>query len=667
MNKRECRKLADPGLRFSPGSGVLFVEKIEHIVRSAVKNIAGRRTLVLYFYNRKEVTEGYAEPVYTLFQCRDDYITLEQSADGKEKWREASLDNLGARYAYFTKGCAFYLHSDELAVTRFCKIPEAAGFDALNALQAAIMCVRLNRRIVERERKIIERMKPVPVIPRGLKGWIHREVLPHYVFYDYTRGGKPMKGYCTACRSDVIVSGAKHNSPGICPCCKKKVTFKASGRAKRVWDRATVQVLQRVNNNELVLRIFKLNNWLRDWRQPGFSMYESTRVFIRYNDAKELKVEVYYYDYCKGTSIHWVKGERPRFSHYQYNFECDYCGRLYCDNLDSTLDGTPWQYSQLGLFARIDDSPMEVIPYLRAYIKYPAIEYLVKLGLTNLACSVIYTHDGAKQINMDGANYKDALGADAEGLSVLQTINADIKQLELYQHLVTQGIRADGKLLTWYRERNVLRKEDILVPLALMTPVNLMRYIDEQFERSKGYRTQYGGRRYESPGKTAADYRDYLSIGGKLGFNFSDGFVLFPKKLPEAHDQAANLYEDKKISIFSEMIQKAHSALQAQYRFTKGGLTLTAPKSADEIINEGHTLHHCVHTYVERVAGGECVVLFIRRTDAINEPFYTLEVQGNRVIQIHGNHHCKPTPEVEKFLEQWKRKKLATVCVPAAA
>ena len=199
MNKRECRKLADPGLRFSPGSGVLFVEKIEHIVRSAVKNIAGRRTLVLYFYNRKEVTEGYAEPEYTLFQCRDDYITLEQSADGKEKWREASLDNLGARYAYFTKGCAFYLHSDELAVTRFCKIPEAAGFDALNALQAAIMCVRLNRRIVERERKIIERMKPVLAIPRGLKGWIHREVLPHYIFCDYTRGGKPMKGYCTAC------------------------------------------------------------------------------------------------------------------------------------------------------------------------------------------------------------------------------------------------------------------------------------------------------------------------------------------------------------------------------------------------------------------------------------------------------------------------------------
>ena len=55
MIKKELVKYADPGLKFSPVSGVLFVEKIAYVVRSAVKIIAGRRTLILYFYNREKV------------------------------------------------------------------------------------------------------------------------------------------------------------------------------------------------------------------------------------------------------------------------------------------------------------------------------------------------------------------------------------------------------------------------------------------------------------------------------------------------------------------------------------------------------------------------------------------------------------------------------------
>jgi len=666
MNKKELRKYADPGLSFSPGNGLLCTVQIKHLVRSAVKNIAGRRTLVLYFYDREKAAEGCAVPEYTLFQYRDDYITLQRTAEGELKWRSARLDSLGERYAYFTKTCAFYRQGDGRRVIRFCNIPEKTGFDALNALQEAIMAKRLAGRIRERETKTVERMKTVPPVPRGLKGWIHREVLPQYIFYDYVRGGKPMGGYCTACKHGVTVSGARHNGKGKCPRCGKAVTFKASGKAKRVRDRATVQVLQKAGDG-LMLRIFKVCNGLRDWRRPDLSVWENARFFIRQSDEKTMETEAYYYAYGSGTLTDWKKGYRPHFMRYRYSFECDTCGHLFCGNLDGALCGTPWRYSQLGRFCQISREPLEVLPYLGAYHRIPAIEYLVKLGLTRLAAQVVYEHGGAKAVNADGKDLRETLGVEPEDLPVLQKINVNIRQLELCRELRRQGFRADETLLTWYRERGIYSKEDVLIPLLYMTPLKLMRYADGQYERLKDWKNRYNVRRYERPGSILSEYKDYLEMGGKLGYDFADSFILFPKNLPEAHDRASQLYDTRKKAALDKAIREAYKALRDRYRFSKDGFTVIPPKTAEEIVAEGHTLHHCVHTYVERVAQRRCVVLFIRRKDKIKEPFYTVELQDGRVIQIHGMRHCAPASEVKEFIELWERKKLRAADISEAA
>jgi hypothetical protein len=85
--------------------------------------------------------------------------------------------------------------------------------------------------------------------------------------------------------------------------------------------------------------------------------------------------------------------------------------------------------------------------------------------------------------------------------------------------------------------------------------------------------------------------------------------------------------------------------------FDKDGLTLLPPKSADEIIAEGHALHHCVGSYAERAANGECVILFLRKTDQPDEPFYTIELRDNQIAQARGRNSSEPTPEVQKFLD----------------
>lgn len=654
MNKQECRKHFNPAIKLDVRSGILYCEKVEFIVCAAVKNIARRRTLILYLYNRQKVVEGCCEPEYTVFQCKDDYVTL-QNDNGKEKWREASLYNIGKKGIDTTRICAFYRLKDEQLVTGFCNIQDKIGFNALEALQSDIMYVRATKRKLKREQKIIDRMKPIPSIPRGVKGWIHRDVLPHYIFYQYHRGDKPRQGYCTACRHDVLVSGARHNGKGKCPNCRKEITYKSNGKAKNVWDRATVQVMQKVGENELVLRIFKVMNGLRDYRQPHFCQRESMRIFIRYDNTGKTVIEPYYYD---SVSTHWKEGNRPRFSYYQYSFEGDMCGNLYCRNLKDDLKDTPWQYSQIERFCNTGGEPFEVFPYFSAYTKYPAIEYLVKLGLTNLTCAIVYKTNGARVVNKNGKNLRETLGIEPNDLPMLQKINADDWQFELYQKLKQIGVRASENLLLWQKDNNIVSSENILIPLKYTTQNKLMLYIAEQYEKLKDFNIQSYGPRYKNEDAVLSNYKDYLIMGKMLEYDFTSSCALFPNNLQEAHDQTSKLYNAKKNGLFDKVISSAYKGLLEKYCFTKGGLTLIPPKTAKEIINEGHTLHHCVHSYVERVAKGECIIFFIRQTDNIKKPFYTLEVRSNRVIQINGKNHSAPTPEVEKFLKLWEHKKL---------
>ena len=83
IKKRECRKFADPELRMNRNHGLLHATKVKYIVRTAVKNIGGKRLLVLYIYQREQAAEGNFRPVWTMFQSRNEYITLFRREQGR--------------------------------------------------------------------------------------------------------------------------------------------------------------------------------------------------------------------------------------------------------------------------------------------------------------------------------------------------------------------------------------------------------------------------------------------------------------------------------------------------------------------------------------------------------------------------------------------------------
>jgi hypothetical protein len=87
---------------------------------------------------------------------------------------------------------------------------------------------------------------------------------------------------------------------------------------------------------------------------------------------------------------------------------------------------------------------------------------------------------------------------------------------------------------------------------------------------------------------------------------------------------------------------------------------IVAPESGAEVITEGRVLDHCVGSYVDRIAKGETIVLFMRKRSEPQKPFYTLNISadGTRLIQAHGYKNRWPAtdPETLPFLDKWVEK-----------
>lgn len=95
--------------------------------------------------------------------------------------------------------------------------------------------------------------------------------------------------------------------------------------------------------------------------------------------------------------------------------------------------------------------------------------------------------------------------------------------------------------------------------------------------------------------------------------------------------------------------------------FELDGLRIVFPATAGAIRREGKVLDHCVGGCASRHMSGVCTILFLRRADDPHTPYVTIEMDGNKIRQIHGYHNDtlagSPKPrEVHKdFLAAWLR------------
>lgn len=135
-------------------------------------------------------------------------------------------------------------------------------------------------------------------------------------------------------------------------------------------------------------------------------------------------------------------------------------------------------------------------------------------------------------------------------------------------------------------------------------------------------------------------------------------YLLYPKDLKEAHDEAARRINDIKMEKENAKFKKIAKEL-AKYEYLNAGfgLAIIAPKKATDLTFEGATLGHCVGGYVDRVIKHETTILFLRKLECPDEPLGTIEYRDGKIVQCRGYHNenDKLPPNYKDFLADWQK------------
>lgn len=121
--------------------------------------------------------------------------------------------------------------------------------------------------------------------------------------------------------------------------------------------------------------------------------------------------------------------------------------------------------------------------------------------------------------------------------------------------------------------------------------------------------------------------------------------------------EARNKEEQERLN---KLAAKLYDQRKEKFEYADDNFSIVVPKEMNKITKEGVYLHHCVGGYISRVAEGRTNILFLRKNEEIDIPFFTIEVNNhNEIIQIHGlyNRWLGNEPDAVKFVIDWIHEK----------
>lgn len=603
-----------------------------YVVIAKIVKTTHEKVLVVNFYEA-----NYGLYAFRIFASKTDFIT--EYADGK--WSTATLDNIFPIWNWKDKLYRIkeFIQIDETIKGDFLKQKESNIVLALDKFQKKVRGISLVKKNKNKKERINALMAQVKDLPYDLDTWIKNVPLLSSRYIYYKKDKKINNGYCTHCGKDILVTDKKcmHNGSGVCPSCKSRITYKATGKSTRVQDNCHFAIMQKVDNG-IMLRRFRLcKTYCDHYRSPEIRYREDARLVLG-NNGWNTKVyeERRIYDWYnqKYNKPEWY--ERKNLSSY-YNYY------TYTRNINNVLKNTKYQYSQLATLAK-NSGAFDAFEYLEGYIRHPCFEYFIKLGLYRLV------HDNvphsSSYLNLYGKNIKEILLIDKQHLPLLQKCNVSARELDFVRSIINKGGKVTVNNIKNIQLCGHIHKlEDVT---KLTTLHRVFKYLNK---KNKFYKYKH------KISDLLIFWADYLDNAKKLNYNLQSNSVIYPKDIIKAHNDTVNLIEIIDNAESDKIIYDQYENLNELYGFSNDKFLIRPPISAREIKHEGTKLKHCVFTnYLDKVLKSQTIILFIREIEKENEPYYTLEYKNKSIVQCQGLSHKSPTKEVNSFLEQWKKK-----------
>lgn len=495
-------------------------------------------------------------------------------------------------------------------------------------------------------------------LPAGLLDYIRDTVLPEDDTLVYKKGN--VRGLCYACGQEVRAWGRRfiQGTRVRCPNCGQEVICVLErGTAFRAQFVENIIAVQKGTDGETVF----FRQWLlkRDpaarWERVEDLLKETARYAVRGRKTAKWQKEAKenYYMSCERYDIEeWTRWRDNRIYDNAYYF--------FPAGPAEALKGTAMQYADLkGYLADKTRNRKNPVYFLEYHAKYPVMEFLWKKGYKNIVHQRI---GGMSKENRDAIRWQrdklrecfkfplHLLRAKEPGEWSLD----DIARLnKLWQ---TRGEKLKAEEIEMFLGAGV-DTEDILPALAYASTGKVLGYIGKQTEaRQAAFPNRAASQRPPDKATIAHEYRDYIGECTQLGLALKDKEILFPKDLAAAHERTMAQVNFEKNKADRERFRKAAEKLE-KYAWQKGGLLIRPARTQKELREEGAALNHCVGGYAKRMAESGTAIFFIRKTDAPNTPYFTLELQKKRVIQCRTAHNTsyERFPEILSFVREWEQ------------
>lgn len=486
-------------------------------------------------------------------------------------------------------------------------------------------------------------MARVPEEPKAFKRWVfHEAVSENYMIYTYSKTGAK-EGWCTYCERTVqLKEKPLHGKIGICPRCKREITHKSSGKINTLaTDWYKVQLVQNIDGG-IAVRHFEAKKCWKGTINAELYLREDTRTLIMDGTKWQYSWELY-----KNIEHRWCRSSYSNYGNWQG-------GLIYTGNMYH-LSKTGLAHSSLPAVLKHNKKMTNaVVDWIDAERYDSNIERCAKAGLYRLAGELAKNNGLIK--DRRATELTKALGIDRMRLSRLVAHDGGSLYLSyLQREKVDNTIYPDDILLDLVEKHITLSY--LKTMLDHMTLVKAYNYLVRQSDQSD-----------KNPMSQAlTTYNDYMNMAERLKMDTSSEQIYKPKDLKKAHKKVIDLLSqagwEKTAQDASKKFPKVNEELPRllKYEYKGSAYQIVAPRTITDIVREGSLLGHCIHTcdfYYQRIETKESFIMFLRKNDDPEKPWYTLEVEpsGNiRQKRTVGDNQNDDLKAAVQFLHEWQQ------------
>ncbi len=648
-------------------------------VSAGVVDIDGSSILLLDVYpkNRKK-------PLRRIIVTPVDYGIYEydtknwsgKSIENSEIWRPQTVPTL-----YASRDMAYSKETYDIVAGYAKKVKTIRFIDenlfyVVRQLESAIAGEKADRAYKRRMQRLKERCSYVEPLDDEFKAYCKKKFdrLGKHIMW-YKRKGRYADFKCSACgceyrrateygvsyesQSENIVATPKQGIISRCEICGAMGKYQA--RERKFNEQLTFYKADTYKDG-LVIREVAASQVIRKDVKEAYEYTEMTRLFI--TKAEEHKDFCYYDGWTDKTE--WY----DRNSSGMYSYQSPK-GFLYEPSL-ANIKKSAFKYCAIDRF--LSKYPKsDIHGYFKAYRRYPQLEYLVKMQLWKLAEPLTANFYQTNDMDMAAARPEDMLGIQKKDIPYLVEQEGNITILNICRLQKQTGQQFEMIYCAWLYEilsvgysshRIYEQLLQIAEHMSIKRVINqLAKYVgyESPDDLEGDYPNRFG---YHYLNERAGKYLDYLQMRIELGYDLNNNVYSKPRDLDAAHQEMVMQSDAKKIKEKSmtadekyTQIPKLIKQLSKVYMYKDEKYQIVIPKSASDIIEEGHVLHHCVggDNYLRAHNRQTSTILFLRHSKNPDIRFVTIEIKKDHIVQWYGAYDKKPEEtEIAKWLRTYR-------------